>query len=157
MPDIPHCYVLNEERNMNLLKSIFVIVTFQQTLAGNEVIELSFDSPLEDNGTIKIFPYPHDENLTALSICFRDKFKFWDSKDLFYSETISVEILDFKMLGGYVRVGEVFYHFRCQFHQHFMSSFFVGKSFEQLFCTYNLGLYLFGARKSAQKLLVKCW
>ena len=46
---------------------------------------------------------------------------------------------------------------RCQFHQHFMRSFFVQKSFEQLFCTYGLGLYFFGERKLAQKLLVKCW
>ena len=30
---------------------------------------------------------------------------------------------------------------RCQFHQHFTRSFFVQKSFEQLFCTYALGLY----------------
>ena len=28
---------------------------------------------------------------------------------------------------------------------------------EQLFCTYILGLYMFGARKLAHKLLVKCW
>ena len=47
--------------------------------------------------------------------------------------------------------------FRCQFHQHFTSSFFVRKSFEQLFCTYGLGLYFFGARILAQKLFVKCW
>ena len=46
---------------------------------------------------------------------------------------------------------------RCQFHQHFTSIFFVQKSFEHLFCTYILGLYSFGARKLAQKLLVKCW
>ena len=46
---------------------------------------------------------------------------------------------------------------RCQFHQHFTSSFFIRKSFEQLFCTYSLGLYFFGARILAQKLLVKCW
>ena len=49
---------------------------------------------------------------------------------------------------------------RCQFHQHFTSSFFVQKSFEQLFCTYGLGLYFCfwqketGA-KSACKMLVK--
>ena len=29
--------------------------------------------------------------------------------------------------------------YRCQFHQHFMSSFFVQKSFKQLFCTNGLG------------------
>ena len=46
---------------------------------------------------------------------------------------------------------------RCQFHQRSTSSFFVQKSFEQLFCTYILGLYFFGTRKLAQKLLVKCW
>ena len=46
---------------------------------------------------------------------------------------------------------------RCQFHQHFTSSFFVRKALEQLFCTYIVGLNFFGARKLAQKLLVKCW
>ena len=46
---------------------------------------------------------------------------------------------------------------RCQFHQHFMSSFFIQKSFEQFFCTYILGLYFFGKRKLAQKLCVTCW
>ena len=46
---------------------------------------------------------------------------------------------------------------RCQFHQHFKSSFFVPKSFEQLFCTYGLGFYFFCKRKLAQKLCVKCW
>ena len=46
---------------------------------------------------------------------------------------------------------------RCQFLQHFTSSFFVRKSFGQLFCTYGLGLYIFGTRILAQKLLVKCW
>ena len=46
---------------------------------------------------------------------------------------------------------------RGQFHQHFMSSFFVWKSFEQLFCTYVLGLYIFVERKLEQMLLVKCW
>ena len=46
---------------------------------------------------------------------------------------------------------------RCQFHQHFTSSFFVRKSFKQLFCTYGLSLYLFGKRKLTKKLLVKCW
>ena len=48
-------------------------------------------------------------------------------------------------------VGEIGFR-RCQFHQHFTSSFFVQKSFEQLFCTYGLGLYFFGQRKLAQKL-----
>ena len=32
---------------------------------------------------------------------------------------------------------------RCQFHQHFTSSFFIRKSFEQLFCTYIVGFYFF--------------
>ena len=32
---------------------------------------------------------------------------------------------------------------RCQFHQHFTSSFFVQNSFKQLFCTKGLGLYFF--------------
>ena len=45
----------------------------------------------------------------------------------------------------------------CQFHQHFTSSFFVGKCFEKLFCTYIVGLYFFVARKLAQTLLIKCW
>ena len=45
----------------------------------------------------------------------------------------------------------------CQFHQHFTSSFFIQKLFEQLFCTYILGLYFLGTRKLALKLLVKCW
>ena len=47
--------------------------------------------------------------------------------------------------------------YRCQFHQHFTCSFFIWKSFKKLFCTYCLGLYFFGGRKLAQKLLVKCW
>ncbi len=42
-------------------------------------------------------------------------------------------------------------------HQHFTSSFFVRKSFEQLFCTYGVDLYFFGERKLAQKQHVKCW
>ena len=37
------------------------------------------------------------------------------------------------------------------------AAFFVRKSFEQLFCTYILGLYIFGASQLAHKLLVKCW
>ena len=45
---------------------------------------------------------------------------------------------------------------RCQFYPHFTSSIFVQKSFEQLFSTYISGLYLFAARKLAQKLLVNC-
>jgi hypothetical protein len=32
---------------------------------------------------------------------------------------------------------------RCQFHQHFTSSFFVRKLHKQLFCTYIIGLYFF--------------
>ncbi len=44
-----------------------------------------------------------------------------------------------------------------QFHQHFGRSFFVRKFRAQLFCTYILCLYLFGARILAQKLLLKCW
>ena len=40
---------------------------------------------------------------------------------------------------------------RCQFHQHFTSSIFIWKSIEQLFCTYHLGLYFFGARKLARR------
>ena len=46
---------------------------------------------------------------------------------------------------------------RYQFHQHFTSSFFIRKSFKQLFCTYGLGLYFFGKRKLVQMLLVKSW
>ena len=37
------------------------------------------------------------------------------------------------------------------------AAFFVQKSFEQLFCSYSIGLYFFGKRKLAQKLLLKCW
>jgi hypothetical protein len=40
-----------------------------------------------------------------------------------------------------------------QFHQHFTHNFFVQKFHTQFFCTYSLGLYFFGARISAQKLL----
>ena len=36
---------------------------------------------------------------------------------------------------------------RCQFHQHFMSSFFIQKYFAQLFCTYSLCLQFFGKGK----------
>ena len=38
-----------------------------------------------------------------------------------------------------------------------MSSFFIQKSYKQLFCSYGLGMYFIGARKLAQKLRVKCW
>jgi hypothetical protein len=44
-----------------------------------------------------------------------------------------------------------------QFHQDFTDSFFVLKLCAKLFCTYILGLYFFGKRISAEKLLVKCW
>ena len=47
--------------------------------------------------------------------------------------------------------------FRGQFCQHFTTSFFVQKCFEQLFCTYSSALYFFGKRILAKKLLVKCW
>ena len=40
------------------------------------------------------------------------------------------------------------------FHQHFMISFIIWKSFEQLFWTYGLGLCFFGKRKLAQKLML---
>jgi hypothetical protein len=46
---------------------------------------------------------------------------------------------------------------RCQFHQHFMCNFFIGKCFAQIFSHYSLALWFFGKRISAQKLLVKCW
>jgi hypothetical protein len=39
---------------------------------------------------------------------------------------------------------------RSQFHQHFTHGFFVQKSYTQLFCTYSLDLYVFGARMPAQ-------
>ena len=39
----------------------------------------------------------------------------------------------------------------------FYEQLFVRKSFELLFCAYVLGLYFFGKRKLAQKLLIKCW
>ena len=44
-----------------------------------------------------------------------------------------------------------------QFHQHFMTGFFVRKCFEQLFFTYSLALYSFGEIILAQKLLIKRW
>ncbi len=44
-----------------------------------------------------------------------------------------------------------------QFHQHFMSSFFIRKLYVKFFCTWNLASYFFGARKFAEKLLFKCW
>jgi hypothetical protein len=48
---------------------------------------------------------------------------------------------------------------RCQFHQHFMSRFFVLKLFVQLFCTCILGFNLFWrkeiGRKAALKMLMK--
>ena len=37
------------------------------------------------------------------------------------------------------------------------AAFSYKKSLEQHFCTYIVGLYFLGARKLAQKLLVKCW
>jgi len=46
---------------------------------------------------------------------------------------------------------------RCQFHQHFSSSFFIWKCFVQLFSNYSLALYLFVKRISMQKLLVISW
>jgi len=45
---------------------------------------------------------------------------------------------------------------RCQFHQHFTGAFFKGKCFAQLFSSHSLALKNFGAKISAQKLLVKC-
>ncbi len=44
-----------------------------------------------------------------------------------------------------------------QFHQHFIHGFFVRKCLEQIFCTYILGLYFFGKKVAAPKLLLKCW
>jgi len=38
-----------------------------------------------------------------------------------------------------------------------MRAFFVQKCFAQLFSSYSLALYFFGKRKSAKKLLIKCW
>jgi len=46
---------------------------------------------------------------------------------------------------------------RCQFHQHFKNNFFIPKCFAQRFSSNSLTLYFFGARISAQKLLIKCW
>ncbi len=47
--------------------------------------------------------------------------------------------------------------FRCQFYQHFTSSFFVQKCLSHIFFTYSLALHLFVKRTSIQKLLVvKC-
>ncbi len=46
---------------------------------------------------------------------------------------------------------------RCQFHQHFTSSFFVQKFCLQLFSTCILGLYFPDARILVQKLIIKCW
>ena len=45
----------------------------------------------------------------------------------------------------------------CQFHQHFTRIFYIQMWFAQLLCAYKMGLLLFGKRKSAQKLLIKCW
>jgi hypothetical protein len=39
----------------------------------------------------------------------------------------------------------------------FTNSFFIPKFFAYLLCAYNLGLYFFGERILAQKLLIKCW
>ena len=50
-----------------------------------------------------------------------------------------------------------FWFWRCLFHQHFTSSFFVQKCLGQLLCDYNLSLELFGKSKLVQKLHVKCW
>jgi hypothetical protein len=46
---------------------------------------------------------------------------------------------------------------RCQFHKHFMSSFFIHKVFLASFIYLQFGFVIFGNRKSAQKLFVKCW
>jgi len=46
---------------------------------------------------------------------------------------------------------------RCQFHQHFTSSFFVQDSFAQLFSTNSLALKFFAKIILAKKLLIKCW
>ena len=45
---------------------------------------------------------------------------------------------------------------RCQFQQHYTSSFFVWKCFEQLLSTYSLCWYFFGKIILAEKLVVKC-
>ncbi len=44
-----------------------------------------------------------------------------------------------------------------QFHQHLTRGFFVQKFRAELFCTYILGLCIFGARILAQRARVKCW
>jgi hypothetical protein len=44
---------------------------------------------------------------------------------------------------------------RCQFHQHFMRSFFVWKLYVQIFCTWSMALYFFGKRKLVEKLFLK--
>ena len=46
---------------------------------------------------------------------------------------------------------------RCQFHQHFTSSFCANILAPKTFCACSLALYFFGVRILAQKLLVKCW
>ena len=47
---------------------------------------------------------------------------------------------------------------RCQFHQHFTSSFFVHKYFAQLLhMCLHFGFVIFGKRILVQKLLIKSW
>jgi hypothetical protein len=50
------------------------------------------------------------------------------------------------------------FHLLCQFHQHFKNSFFVQRSFFQLFTNYSLAVYFFQKNvgtKGACKMLVK--
>jgi len=58
---------------------------------------------------------PQDRNLTALTICFRAQLKFWNETSLFDSEKISIFLLDFNMLGGYIQIGGIYFHFRFSF------------------------------------------
>jgi len=53
------------------------------------------------------------------------------------------------------REGEGGRGYRGQFHQHFTCTFFIRKCFRQLFSRHSLALKNFGAKISAQKLLVK--
>ena len=88
----------------------------------------------ETEGKLQIYIWRNDKKLSGKIVFFQRYVKYF----------ILYRILN-KLTWG-------------QFHQLFMSSFFKWKSFEQLFCTYLLGLYFLAkgnGAKAAQKKLVK--
>ncbi len=84
-------------------------------------------------------------NFQAQNINFRLKLLFvfqWKKSNWTFNSMLNCNDLFF--------VAKIFQEFkfvevktRCEFHQHFMSSFFIRKLYAQLFCTWSLDLYFF--------------